>query len=239
MLARAARIVVTRLERDHAAGALRQSVEAEQRAAEGAKRGLEHRRRDRCRAIGDRAQRRVVALTGAGDGGQHLQHRRDQHRVRDAQSLEGVEDALGVELAHEHRGGSVPEAAVRPADPPDVEHGQRGEAHGALVESPSQGGLRSHREVGVRGEDALGHSGGAGRVHLDDHVVGFAAGARIARLVRRQPALVALPHDDQVRRRRQPLRTSSATFGTPGPRSAAAPARRPAPRRAPARPAAS
>ena len=57
----------------------------------------------------------------------------------------------------------------------------------------------------MRGQHALRDAGRARRVHLDDHVAGSAAAARIARLVRRQPALVALAHDDQVRRRRQPL----------------------------------
>ena len=57
----------------------------------------------------------------------------------------------------------------------------------------------------MRGEHALRDTGRAGCVHLDDHVAGAAAAARIARLVGREPALVGLAHDDQVRRRRQPL----------------------------------
>ena len=217
MLTRAAGIVIGGFERDHATGALRQAVQAEQRAAERAQRRLEHRRGDRSGAVGDRAQSRVVALGGSRHGGQHLQHRGHQHRVGHALPLEDVEHALRLELAHQDGRRPVPEAAVRPADPADVEHRQRREAHGALVERPAQRRLRGDREVGVRGEDALGDPGRARGVHLDDDVARLAAVARVARLVCREPALVVLAHDDQARRRREPFQHVLGDLAVPRP----------------------
>ena len=198
-------IVVLRLERDHAAGALRQAVEPDQPAAERAQSRLQDRRGDRRGAVGDRPQRAVVAVGGARHGGEHLEHRRHEHRVGHAPALEDVEHGRRLEVAHEDRRGAVPQPAVRPADPADVEHRQRREADRALVEGPAARGLGGDGEVAVRGEHALRDPGRAGRVHLDDHVAGLAAAAGVARLVRREPALVLVAGDDQARPRRQPL----------------------------------
>ena len=62
MLARAVGVVVLGIELDDAAGRLGEAVHAEQRAAEGSQRRLEHRSGDRRGAVRDRAQRGVVAV---------------------------------------------------------------------------------------------------------------------------------------------------------------------------------
>jgi len=71
-------------------------------------------------------------------GREQLEHRRDEHGVGHALVLDDVEDLRGIEVADQDGGRTMPEPAIRPADPADVEHRERREAHGALVERPSQ-----------------------------------------------------------------------------------------------------
>ena len=203
-------LVIGGFELDDGAGALGQPVHAEQVAAEGAQRGLEHGRGDRRGAVGDRPQRGEVALRGPGHGGQHLQDRRHEDGVGHALAFEDLEHRRGVEVADQDGGRAVPEAAVGPADAADVEHRQRGEADRVRVELPAVRRHRRRREVRVRRQHALGHTGGAGRVHLHDHVRGLAAVTRIDRRVCGQPRLVLVSQADQPDRGR-PATSSPAT----------------------------
>ena len=91
VLAGSVRVVVGPVKVDDPAGRLGQPVEPDHLAAERAQRRPQRSRGHRGRAVDDRAERRVVALGGAGHGGQHLHHRRHEDRVGHPPALEGVE----------------------------------------------------------------------------------------------------------------------------------------------------
>ena len=131
---------------------------------------LQHGRRDRRGAVGDRAERGVIAVGRARDGAHHLDHRRHEDGVRDGLLLERVEHAGCVELTDEDRRRAVPEPQEGPADPADVECRQRRQADRVGIELPVRRGLGSRREVAVGREDALRDAGRPGRVHLHDRV---------------------------------------------------------------------
>ena len=191
VLARPAGIVVGRIELDHAAGRLRQPVDAVERASERAQRRLQDRRRDRRRPVRDRPQRRVVAIGGAGDAEEHLDHRRDEHRVGDALVFDHAEHRVRLELADEHGRRAVPQPEERPADTADVEHRQRGETDRVCVELPVGRRLGRGGEVPVRRQHALRHSRRSRRVELQHRVARFRRRSGIDRVVRGDPLLVA------------------------------------------------
>ena len=182
--------MVLGIELHDTAGALRQPVDSVEGTAERAQRRLQDGRRDRRRAVGNRAKRGIVALSSARDGSEQLQHGRNEDGVRDVLALDHVEHGLCVELADEHRRGTVPETEKRPADATDMKHRKRCEAHRVGVKVPVRRGLGRGGKVPVRCQDSLRHTGRSRRIHLDDGVPRLATAAWVGRLVLGKPRLV-------------------------------------------------